>query len=80
MRWAKPLSLVFSLLFAALLVVMLGSGLVGEVSGVLLVRGDTLDNPELTLTRGAKLGAAVGTIVIPRVGTGAGAKLGNRIG
>ena len=61
-------------------VVKLGSGLVGEVSGVPLVLGGTLDNPELTLTRGAMLGAAVGTIVMPGVGTGAGAKLGDRIG
>lgn len=61
-------------------VVKLGSGLVGEVSGVPLVLGGTLDNPELTLTRGAMLGAAVGTIVMPGVGTGAGANIGDRIG
>ena len=59
---------------------MHNADIVGEVSGVPLVLGGTLDNPELTLTRGAMLGAAVGTILMPGVGTGAGAKLGDRIG
>lgn len=61
-------------------VVKLGSGVIGDMSGVPLVLGGTLDNPELTLTRGAMLGAAVGTLVMPGLGTGAGAKLGDRIG
>ena len=60
--------------------VRLGAGPLGEVAGVPLVVGGTLDNPELTLTRGAMLGAAVGTLVMPGVGTGAGANLGDRIG
>lgn len=62
------------------IVVRVGSGLVGEVAGVPLVLGGTLDNPELSLTRGAALGAAVGTLVMPGVGTGAGAQMGDRLG
>lgn len=65
---------------AGRIVVRLGSGVVGEVAGVPLVLGGTLDNPELSLTRGAAIGAAVGTLVMPGVGTGAGANLGDRIG
>ncbi len=65
---------------AGRVVVKLGSGVVGEVAGVPLLLGGTLDNPELTLTRGAMLGAAVGTLVMPGVGTGAGANLGDKIG
>jgi hypothetical protein len=65
---------------AGRIVVRLGSGLVGEVAGVPLVLGGTLDNPELSLTRGAAIGAAMGTLVMPGVGTGAGANLGDRIG
>jgi uncharacterized protein involved in outer membrane biogenesis len=45
-----------------------------------LVVGGTLDDPSVTLTRGALIGAAIGTIVMPGVGTGAGATLGDRIG
>ena len=62
------------------IVVRVGSGLVGEVAGVPLVLGGTLDNPELSLTRGAAIGAAVGTLVMPGVGTGAGAQVGDRLG
>jgi hypothetical protein len=48
--------------------------------GVPLAVGGTLDDPSVTLTRGALLGAAIGTAVAPGVGTGAGAKLGDRLG
>lgn len=56
----------------------LGSAIGGAV-GVPLVVGGTLDNPEVTLSRSALLGAAIGTVLMPGVGTGAGAKLGERI-
>jgi hypothetical protein len=58
----------------------LARGATGGLVGVPLVVGGTLDAPEVTLTRGAMLGAAVGTALLPGVGTGAGAKLGDRIG
>jgi hypothetical protein len=48
--------------------------------GVPLAVGGTLDDPSVTLSRGALLGAAIGTAVAPGVGTGAGAKLGDRLG
>jgi hypothetical protein len=57
----------------------LGQALGGAV-GVPLVVGGTLDKPEVTLTRGALLGAAVGTVMLPGVGTGAGIELGDRLG
>ena len=57
----------------------LGSAIGGAV-GVPLVVGGTLDNPEVTLSRSALLGAAIGTALLPGVGTGAGAKLGDRVG
>jgi len=53
---------------------------IGGAVGVPLVVGGTLDNPEVTLSRSALLGAAIGTVLMPGVGTGAGANLGNRIG
>ncbi|MDO8441765.1 MAG: hypothetical protein Q7S97_11285 [Polaromonas sp.] len=53
----------------------LGNALGGAV-GVPLVVGGTLDAPEVTLTRGALLGAAIGTAVMP----GAGIQLGDRVG
>jgi hypothetical protein len=48
--------------------------------GVPLVVGGTLDDPSVTLTRGAMVGAAVGTLLAPGVGTSAGAKTGDRLG
>jgi hypothetical protein len=53
---------------------------IGSAVGVPLMVGGTLDNPEVTLSRSALLGAAIGTVLMPGVGTGAGANLGNRIG
>jgi hypothetical protein len=53
---------------------------IGGAVGVPLMVGGTLDNPEVTLSRSALLGAAIGTVLLPGVGTGAGANLGNRIG
>jgi hypothetical protein len=60
--------------------VSLGPASIGRAVGVPLVLGGTLDAPELTLTRSAMLGAAVGTMVMPGVGTGAGASIGDKIG
>jgi hypothetical protein len=48
--------------------------------GVPLVVGGTLDSPSVTLTRGAMVGAALGTLVMPGAGTAAGASTGDRIG
>ena len=59
--------------------VNLGPKAVGSAVGVPLVVGGDLDAPEVTLTRSAMLGAAVGTLVMPGVGTGAGAALGDRL-
>jgi hypothetical protein len=58
----------------------LASGAAGGAIGVPLAVGGTLDDPSVTLTRGALVGAAVGTLLAPGVGTGAGAKLGDRLG
>ena len=52
----------------------------GGVGGVPLAVGGTLDNPSVTLTRGALAGAAVGTILAPGLGTAAGASMGDKIG
>jgi hypothetical protein len=57
----------------------LGNAIGGAV-GVPLTVGGTLDNPEVTLSRSALLGAAIGTALLPGVGTGAGANLGDRVG
>ncbi|HZY16204.1 MAG TPA: hypothetical protein VFE74_06215, partial [Ramlibacter sp.] len=48
--------------------------------GVPLALGGTLDDPSVTLTRGALVGAAVGTLLAPGVGTTAGAKTGDKLG
>lgn len=58
----------------------LAAAAAGGALGVPLVVGGTLDDPSVTLSRGALLGAAIGTAVVPGVGTGAGAKLGDRMG
>lgn len=60
--------------------VNLGAKVVGSAVGVPLVVGGTLDAPELTLTRAAMVGAALGTLVMPGVGTGAGAAFGDKLG
>ena len=59
--------------------VNLAEKVVGKAVGVPLVVGGTLDAPTVTLTRGAMLGAAIGTLVLPGVGTGAGASMGDAI-
>lgn len=53
---------------------------IGSAVGVPLVVGGTLDNPEVTLSRAALLGAAIGTVLLPGVGTGAGAGVGEKVG
>jgi uncharacterized protein involved in outer membrane biogenesis len=58
----------------------LASAAAGGSLGVPLAVGGTLDEPSVTLTRGALVGAAVGTLLAPGVGTGAGAKVGDRLG
>lgn len=58
----------------------LASASAGGAIGVPLAVGGTLDEPSVTLTRGALVGAAVGTLLAPGVGTGAGAKAGDRLG
>lgn len=58
----------------------LAAAVAGGTLGVPLAVGGTLDDPSVTLSRGALLGAALGTMVAPGVGTGAGAKLGDRVG
>lgn len=59
--------------------VELGSAALGGALGVPLVVGGNLDAPTVTLSRAALLGAAVGTVVMPGVGTGAGAKIGEKL-
>lgn len=58
----------------------LASAAAGGAIGVPLAVGGTLDEPSVTLTRGALVGAAVGTLLAPGVGTGAGAKAGDKLG
>jgi uncharacterized protein involved in outer membrane biogenesis len=50
----------------------------GGALGVPLALGGTVHDPEVSLSRGALIGAAVGTILAPGVGTGAGASLGDK--
>jgi uncharacterized protein involved in outer membrane biogenesis len=58
----------------------LTSAAVGGAIGVPLVVGGTLDSPSVTLSRSALVGAAIGTVLAPGVGTGAGATLGDKLG
>jgi uncharacterized protein involved in outer membrane biogenesis len=60
--------------------VVLGASTLGKAVGVPLELGGMLTDPQVSLTRGALLGAAIGTVVMPGVGTGAGASLGDRVG
>jgi hypothetical protein len=48
--------------------------------GVPLLVGGTVDDPSVTLTRSAMVGAAIGTLVVPGAGTAAGAGAGQKIG
>jgi hypothetical protein len=48
--------------------------------GVPLEVGGTVDEPSVMLTRGAMIGAAVGTLIAPGPGTAAGAGAGNLLG
>jgi hypothetical protein len=48
--------------------------------GVPLIVGGTTDDPSVTLTRSAMVGAAIGTLIVPGAGTAAGASAGERIG
>ena len=52
----------------------------GGAVGVPLEVGGTLDAPQVSLSRSALIGAAIGTVLMPGVGTGAGASLGSRVG
>jgi hypothetical protein len=56
------------------------SAAAGGALGVPLIVGGTMDEPSVTLSKGALLGAALGTAVAPGLGTGAGASLGGKIG
>jgi len=60
--------------------VSLTSAAAGGALGVPLTVGGTLDSPNVTLSRGALVGAALGTVIAPGVGTGAGASVGDRVG
>jgi hypothetical protein len=48
--------------------------------GVPLDVGGTVDEPSVMLTRGAMVGAALGTLVAPGPGTAAGAGAGGKLG
>jgi hypothetical protein len=48
--------------------------------GVPLAVSGTLADPVLLPTRGSMIGAAIGTVILPGVGTSAGSSLGDRIG
>lgn len=52
----------------------------GGALGVPLAVGGTVDAPSVTLTRGAMVGAAIGTLIVPGAGTAAGAATGDQIG
>ena len=53
--------------------------LVDGVVGVPIKLGGTLDAPELSLTGGALAGAAMGSAVLPGVGTAIGARIGQQL-
>jgi hypothetical protein len=55
------------------------TGGIGAV-GVPLVVGGTTDDPSMMLTRGAMVGAAIGTVIMPGAGTAAGVTAGDKIG
>lgn len=57
----------------------LAEAALGQAVGVPLAVGGTLDAPEVSLTRAALLGAAIGTVLLPGVGTGAGASIGDKL-
>ncbi len=59
--------------------VALGAATFGDAVGVPLDISGTIAEPRLSLTRSALLGAAIGTAVMPGVGTGAGASIGGRV-
>lgn len=59
--------------------VNLAEKLAGAALGVPLVVGGTLDSPSVTLSRSALVGAAIGTAIVPGVGTAAGANLGDKL-
>lgn len=65
---------------SGLVQVVVGPAALGKAVGVPLELGGTLTDPQVSLTRSAMLGAALGTVVMPGVGTGAGASLGDRLG
>lgn len=53
---------------------------IGSAAAVPLEVGGSLDDPQVSVSRAALLGAALGTLVMPGAGTSAGAKLGDRMG
>ena len=60
--------------------VSMAAAATGNAINVPLQVGGTLDAPSVTLSRGALIGAAIGTVVIPGVGTAPGAHIGDRLG
>jgi hypothetical protein len=52
----------------------------GGAVGVPLEVGGTLDAPQVNLSRSALIGAAIGTVLMPGVGTAAGASVADRLG
>ena len=60
--------------------VNLAASQLGGAVGVPLEVGGTLDAPQVNLSRSALIGAAIGTVLMPGVGTGAGASVGDKVG
>jgi hypothetical protein len=60
--------------------VNLAASQLGGALGVPLEVGGTLDAPQVNLSRSALIGAAIGTVLMPGVGTGAGASVGDKVG